>query len=105
MVKYTSPEIQNELIALCAEQIFAYLKDLYNKSSFLAIIGDETTDKATHTQLSVCIRYLETVGTDINANEMFMGFSHAKSTKGDAIADVLIAFMNVHGLGLEKLRA
>lgn len=71
LVKYTSPEIQNELIEICAEQIFNHLKDLCYKSPFLAIIADETTDKATQTQLSVCTRYLETVDTDVNANEIF----------------------------------
>ena len=90
LVKYTSPEIQNELIELCAEKMFAHLKDLCDKSSYLAIIANETTDKATQTQLSVSIRYLETVGTDINANEIFLFFLHTKSTKGDAIADLLI---------------
>ena len=51
------------LVELCAD-----------KPPYLAIIADETTDKATQTQLSVCIRYLETVGTDINANEILLGF-------------------------------
>ena len=62
------------LVELCAEQSFAHLKDLCDKPPYLAIIADETTDKATQTQLSVCIRYLETVGTDINANEILLGF-------------------------------
>lgn len=59
LVRCTSPEIQNELIDICAHQVFEHLKQSCANSPFFAIIADETTDKATKTQLSVCVRFTE----------------------------------------------
>ncbi|XP_063411620.1 zinc finger MYM-type protein 1-like [Mytilus trossulus] len=105
LVKYTSPDIQNELIDICADQILDQLKESCSNSPCLAILADETTDKATQTQLSVCFRFTETIDNEVNVRGLFLGFMHAKATTGEAIANLLLEFMNKHGICLQKLRA
>lgn len=105
LVKYTPPEIQNELIDICADQILDQLKELCSNSPFLAILADETTDKVTQIQLSVCFRFTETIDNGVNVRELFLGFMHAKATTGEAIAHLLLEFIIKNGICLQKLRA
>lgn len=58
-VKYTSPEIQNEIINICAKHVLNKLISSYRKAPFFAILADETQDKSIKVQFSVCIRYVE----------------------------------------------
>lgn len=103
-VKYTSPEIQNEIINICAKHVLNKLISSYRKAPFFAILADETQDKSIKVQFSVCIRYVETKqNTEIK--EIFLGFLHAKHTTGAHIADMLLRFMEEHELPLQKLRA
>lgn len=56
-VKYTSPDVQNERIRLCAEEVSKCLVNRCQRARYFALLADETTDKSTVTQLCVCIRY------------------------------------------------
>ncbi|XP_062594196.1 zinc finger MYM-type protein 1-like [Saccostrea cucullata] len=103
-VKYTSPDVQNEIIKICADQILKKLKDCYQKAPFFAILADETQDRSTKVQFSVCIRYVH-AENNAEIKEIFLGFLHAKHTTGAYIAEILLDFMQTHGLSLEKLRA
>lgn len=40
----------------------------------------------------------------VTVHEIFLGFLHAKSTKGEAIADLLINFLNQNNLAMNKIR-
>jgi hypothetical protein len=62
--KYTSPQIQNELIQLCGEQIRQELVDDCNKASWFAFIADEATDSATKEIESICVRFIDMTCTD-----------------------------------------
>lgn len=102
-VKYTSPEIQNEIINICVTHVLNKLISSYRKAPFFAILADETQDKSIKVQFSVCIRFVETEqNTEIKG--IFLGFLHAKHTIGAHIADMLLRFME-NQLPLQKLRA
>ena len=103
-VKYTSPDVQNEIINICADQTLQKLKSCYSKAPFFAILADETQDKSTKVQFSVCIRFVDTQQNS-EIKEIFLGFLHAKHTTGDHIAGMLHQFMQNHELQLQKLRA
>lgn len=102
---YMSPDIQNEIIDLCAKQIRSHLVKSCTNAPFFALLADETTDKSTKVQLSVCVRYIDVSDGNVTANENFLGFLHAKSTKAEPLADLLLGFMNEHDLPVMKLRA
>lgn len=54
---YTSPDIQNELLELCAEQVVEKIIAQVKESKYFSIMADETTDTSKHTQLSMFLRY------------------------------------------------
>lgn len=77
--KGTSSDIQNELIECINEIINQYILDEINKSEFLSIQADETTDVSTKAQLSVIFRYVRTEACVIE--ERFMGFFDVSADK------------------------
>ena len=57
--KYTSPDIQNEIIQICGGIIREKIVQDTNASSFFALIGDEATDVSTYAQVSICVRFFD----------------------------------------------
>lgn len=55
--KYTSPDIQNELIEICGELIRKYIVDSCNSAPCYGFIADEATDAATMEQMALVLRY------------------------------------------------
>ena len=58
--KYTSPDIQNEIIFFLAKQILDGIIDHCKRSVIYALIADESTDVTNKEQISVCIRFVST---------------------------------------------
>ena len=56
-VKYTSPDIQNEIINICRDMERTKIVESCNQAGYFALIGDEATDVSTHEQVSVCDRF------------------------------------------------
>lgn len=73
--KYTSPQIQNEMLSIFNDMIQAIISDELQKSQYFSIIVDETKDISKIEQISVVIRYF------LNGviYERFMGYRAAKS--------------------------
>lgn len=53
--KYTSPEIQNEIIKTMALQIHSVIRSL-RLAPFITIMVDETTDVSNKEQVVICFR-------------------------------------------------
>lgn len=87
---YLSPDIHNELIYICGQQILTEIVDDCRRSTYFAIIADECTDVATKEQLSVCVRFLHKTNENIEIREELIGFRHAKSIRGERIADITV---------------
>ena len=92
-IKYTSPDVQNELIRLCGLAIRDPLVKACNTSLFYGFIADEATYVATIEQIALSTRYL--VRNDatlrLEITEEFLGFVEADKTTGEALA---ITFIN-----------
>jgi len=73
--KYTSPQIQNEMLSIFNDMIQAIISDELQKSQYFSIIVDETKDISKIEQISVIIRYF------LNGviYERFMGYRAAES--------------------------
>ena len=88
--KYTSHDIQNELLKLMAHQILRDLTDEM-RDSFYATICDEYTDISNNEQLTLCLRWVDEL---FNIHEDFLGFYQLENIKSDtivsAIRDVLL---------------
>ncbi|XP_045204590.2 52 kDa repressor of the inhibitor of the protein kinase-like [Mercenaria mercenaria] len=104
--KYTSPEIQNELLSLCGDQILDMLTTQCKNAGVFAIMADESSDISTKEQLSICVRYIEK--NEHNRHKLredFLGFITCKSIKGQAIAQLILENLQQWGLDVLKLRA
>lgn len=79
--KYTSHDIQNEIIEIMAHQLQRNLvKDIGSK--FFSIIADEYTDISNKEQLSICLRWVD---ENFDAHEDFFGFYNVPNIESNTI--------------------
>ncbi|XP_062599060.1 52 kDa repressor of the inhibitor of the protein kinase-like, partial [Saccostrea cucullata] len=102
---YLSPDIQNELINLLGNQVRKNIVDSCRNSKFLGIIADECTDSSTKEQMSLCIRFLDSIDGCLEIREEFVGFKYAESVKGMAVSNIIIDFLAELNLNIQNLRA
>jgi hypothetical protein len=94
--KYTSPQIQNELISLLSEQVISNILP----KDFFSVIVDETTDVSRHEQVSICVRYFSQL--DNKVHEHFLGFVRTNSTTSSSLFELLVAKLNSFHLNFKK---
>jgi len=75
---YTSYEIQNEILRLMAHSVLQSLIADTSKARIFSLIVDETTDRSTDEQVSVCFRYTD---DEIQPREVFPGLYETADTK------------------------
>ena len=68
--KYTSPEIQNEILALMSHMILRKIAEQIHKAEYFTLMADECVDIANQEQLAVCFRYVD---DSLVVHEEFMG--------------------------------
>ncbi|MES9880276.1 MAG: DUF4371 domain-containing protein [Sedimenticola sp.] len=98
--KYTSPQIQNDIITCIGDYIRAKIVGDINKSPFFSIMADETTDAGVCEQLSICVRYL--VNSEVR--EDFLGFVELPRTNAETITHVMIDKLREWKVDLDKWR-
>ncbi|CAC5399410.1 unnamed protein product [Mytilus coruscus] len=101
--KYTSPDIQNELIELCADQIISTLVQDCNDSKYFGFMSDEATDCSTKEQASICVRFFDKTTKSIR--EEFLGFAEASRTTGEALAELFLEQLELKGIDVDHMRA
>jgi len=55
---YTSPDIQNKLIALCGLEIRDRILEEVRSVQFYSVMADECTDVSTKKQMSICVTFV-----------------------------------------------
>lgn len=55
--RYISPEIQNELIEICGNEVLNFVVENVKESGFYSVLADETTDINGEEQLTILLRY------------------------------------------------
>ena len=101
--KYTSPQIQNELIQISSEQIQNELVDNCNRAVYFGFIADEATDSSTKEQISLCVRYYDQQSQTVR--EDFLGFAEAEKTTGESLANKFLAELESIGIIVGHMRA
>ena len=103
--KYLSPTTQNELIACIESEIREQIVRQCNKSSFVSVMADETTDCGGIEQLSLCIRYVNEIAKGkFEVCEDFLGFTKLKVANAVTITEKMLGKMAKWGIDLKKLR-
>ena len=100
--KYTSPNIQNELINLCEETVRGEIVALANNSVGFSILADETADISGTEQLAIRVRFFDE--KNLLIREEFLGFTPLKEMDAETIAETIMDQRNKYGLNLNKLR-
>lgn len=99
-VNYLSPEIQNELINLLADELVTQIMDEIRQAPFVSIILDSTQDIAKVDQLSCIFRYVhiqldendKPIALDIK--ESFVGFTPITSQSAEELEKVALGLIN-----------
>ena len=84
--KYTSPEIQNEMLGIMALEIQRMIVKDIQSSEFFSIMADETADVSNAEQLRTCFRW---VTEELEVNKEFIGPHALPSTDAGTIFNVL----------------
>lgn len=94
--KYTSPEIQNELINIAASQIRHNISCDAIEANFITIMVDEARDVSRKEQMSLCIRYISKRNFDVR--EEFLTFEAMTDVDAEALCTSILAIMKTLGL-------
>ena len=99
--KYTSPEMQNEMISVMAHVVLRQIASSIHSSPFYTIMVDETTDVSNQEQVVLCIRW---VSSDFEVHEEFMGLYSVESTRADTLISVIKDVFLRFNFPLSKVR-
>ena len=84
--KYTSPEIQNEMLEVMALEILRKLSSQLQQAKFFAMMTDECTDASNCEQLVICFRWVD---LDLEVHEEFFGLYQVSNIAADTLVAVL----------------
>ena len=98
--KYTSHDIQNEILSLMAHEIVRDLSDEI-REMFFATICDECTDVSNKEQLTICLRWVDDY---LESHEHFMGFCELTNIKSETIVAAIKDALLRTQLSLDKCR-
>lgn len=98
---YCSPDIQNELISLCAAESRRLIVDEVKEAKYFTIIADEVSDVSNKEQVALVVRYTK---EDATIKEKFVDFKHAERTTGVVLAHVIQSAFESYGLDLDDCR-
>ncbi|KAL5517004.1 hypothetical protein EMCRGX_G002468 [Ephydatia muelleri] len=99
--KYTSHDIQNELLKIMAQHVLRSIAVQIQDSRFVTVMIDETTDVCNQEQVTVVFR---TVDDKLIVNEEFIGLYSVDSFTADVLTAVIKDVMLRLNLAITKLR-
>ena len=103
--KYSSHEIQNDLLKIMALRVLRSIADHRQKSPFLTVMIYETADISNQEQVTVVIRRVdEDLTEDLTVYEEFLGLYHVDSIAADSLTAVIKDVMIRLNLSMSKLR-
>ncbi|XP_070668833.1 uncharacterized protein [Malus domestica] len=99
-LKYTSFDIQKDLVRACAiETINAITKDM--EGTFFSLLVDGSRDASNKEQMAVVLRYVNKKGEAI---EKFLGVQHVSSTTSSSLEEAIERLFATTNLSVSKLR-
>lgn len=99
--KYTSPDIQNELINLAGLHIKELIIQHVKKSKWFSNMAYESTDVATKEQMALCVGHVDEKATVF---EDFIGFLEMGKVDAEAISTAIVTAIRDVGLSMDNLR-
>ena len=99
--QWTSPTIQNELLAFVSDLVLERITREVRKSGCFGIIMDETSNISRTEEVSLCLRY----AINGETKENFVGFFVTASTEGEFLYELAKTAINKLDLRLENIIA
>ena len=99
--KYTSHDMQNEMVKVMALRILREIAANLQSSSFFTVMVDETTDVSNVEQVVVCLRW---VNEGFEIREEFVGLYEVASTGAEIIYTVITNVLMRLILSISKVR-
>lgn len=99
--KYTSHEIQNQLLKIMAEHVLRTVADRLQRSPFITVMIDKTTDVSNQEQVTVVMRRGD---EDMELHEECLGLYWVASIDADSLAAVIKDTMTRFNLSMSRLR-
>ena len=99
--KYTSPEIQNEILMLMSHMVLRNIATCICRVKYFTIMADECVDISNNEQLVICFRYIDET---LAVHEEFMGLYMCDNIKSDTIVKTLEDVMLRFDLKLSNCR-
>ena len=84
--KYTSPQIQNELLQTMALSIIRDIALSIREAKYFTIMADEVTDASNREQVVVCFRWVD---SDFEPHEDFVGLHKVDKINADTLVAVI----------------
>ena len=97
--KHTSHVIQNELLKIMAHRVLRDVADHFQKSPFLSIMIDETTDVSNQEQITIVMRRVD---EELEVYEEFLGLYQVTSISAISLAAVIKDIMTRLNLSMSK---
>lgn len=101
MNKYTSPEIQNEILQIMGSDILNKIADTLHKTPFFTVMVDETADISNKEQVVVCFRW---VSDTLDVHEDFVGLWKTKNLEANSIVQIIKEVLVMLNLSIHKCR-
>lgn len=92
--KYTSPDIQNEILSCLAEMVRTSIIQEVKESGAFSILVDETKDKKKMEQMSFVVRYYYSG----HIHESFLEFEVAETLDAESLSQKIISLLERYGL-------
>ena len=98
---YRSKTIQNEIINCCGKYILNSITEEICKVGFFSIIADEVSDCSQTEQLSISLRFVDSVS---QIREEFVGFVKCKSTSAENLCHQISSYISDLSLDMNNVR-
>ncbi|XP_071699718.1 uncharacterized protein [Rutidosis leptorrhynchoides] len=99
--KYTSPDVQREILQIFARNVQQLIRDEIGKSKFCLIV-DECRDESKKEQMAIVVRFVDREGY---FKERFLDLVHVKDTSALTLKNEILSSLSFHKLDVKDIRA
>jgi len=98
--KYTSPDVQKEILSIFAMKVRMHIREEIGDAKF-SILVDETCDVAKREQMALVLRFVDQDGV---VQERFFDLIHVKDTRALTLKKEISHVLSSHGFDVQNLR-
>ncbi|XP_022685264.1 zinc finger MYM-type protein 1-like [Setaria italica] len=98
--KYTSPDVQKEILSILARKVQKSIREEIGNSKF-CIMVDEARDESKKEQMAIVLRFVNKEGL---IKERFLDLIHVSDTTALTLKESICAVLSANGLSIQDIR-